>query len=145
MTRPPGDSSEQQVAERWLIHALSEELGIDLAKRKLRLDDDSSLELDGYSETPLILCEAWAHVGPVKGGQKQKVMTDALKLLLANSVCGGDGRLILLFGDRDAADHFRGTSWMAKCLTEYGIEVVVIDLALEVRAKVTTAQQRQYR
>lgn len=145
MTRPPGNSSEQQEAERWLLDALSEKLGVALTKERFPLGDGSWFELDGFSESPLILCEAWAHVGTVKGGQKQKVMTDAFKLLFANAECGGHGQLILLFADRAAAAHFQGTSWMARCLREYGIQVEVIDLSPEVRARVTKAQKRQYR
>ena len=143
--RAPGDSSEQQSAERWLLDALSQELGAELAKKKLPVDEDSSLQLDGYAETPLILCEAWAHVGAVKGGQKHKVMTDAIRLLFANSLCGGDARLILLFGDQVAARHFQGNSWMARCLSEFGIEVRVIEMSPELKATITTAQERQFR
>ena len=145
MTRPPGDSSEQRAAEQWLVDALSQDLGVVLTKKKLQLDDDSSLELDGFAESPLILCEAWAHVGTVKGGQKHKVMTDAIRLLFANAVCGGNARLILLFADQVAARHFQGNSWMAKCLSQFGIEVRVVDMSPELKAKITIAQDRQFR
>ena len=145
MTRPPGDSSDQRAAEQWLVDALSQDLGVVLTKKKLQLDDDSSLELDGFAESPLILCEAWAHVGTVKGGQKQKVMTDAMKLLYANAVSGGDARLILLFADRVAASHFQGNTWTAKCLSHFGIEVNVIEMSPELKAKITNAQERQFR
>ncbi len=143
--RPPGDSSEQQSAERWLLDALSKDLGVELAKKKLRVDEDSSLELDGYAENPLVLCEAWAHVGTVKGGQKHKVMADAMRLLFAKAVRGADARLMLLLGDHVAARPFQGKSWMAKCLNEFGIEVRVIEMSPELKANVKAAQERQVR
>jgi hypothetical protein len=124
---------------------LSKELGVELVKKRLRVDADSSLELDGYAQSPLVLCEAWAHVGPVKVGQKQKVMTDAMKLLYANAVSGGDGRLILLFADPIAAGIFQGNAWVAKCLTYFGIEVRVIDMGPELKTKIREAQERQVR
>ena len=143
--RPPGDSSEQQVAERWLLDALSDKLGVVLSKRRFPLGEGSWFELDGFAESPLILCEAWAHVGTVKRGQKQKVMTDAVKLLFANALCGGDARLILLFADSDAASHFQGNTWMAKCLSQFGIDVNVIEMGPELKADITKAQERQFR
>jgi hypothetical protein len=141
----PGDSSEQQAAEQWLLGALSGKLGVRLTKKRWRLDGGSWTELDGFAESPLILCEAWAHVGPPKSAQKHKVMTDAFKLLFASSLLGRDSRRILLFGDHEAAKHFQGTSWMAQCLRDYGIEVQVVDMSPDLKAKVLDAQARQYR
>lgn len=79
-----GDSREQREAEAWLINALAEELGINLTKQKWVLDNGSRIELDGFCETPPVLCEVWAHIGPPKSAQKHKVMMDAFKLLFAN-------------------------------------------------------------
>lgn len=98
--------------------------------------------MDGFSESPLVLCEAWAHVGSPKSAQKHKVMKDAFKVLFASARLEKDGRRILLFGDQDAAAYFRGPSWMAQCLREYGSEVEVIDLPPDLRGKVTKAQKR---
>ena len=145
MKREPGDSSEQQAAERWLLDALSKKLGVKLAKKRWQLGGRSWTELDGFAESPLILCEAWAHVGAPKSAQKHKVMTDAFKLLFVTRLLEDDGRRILLFGDHEAAQHFQGNSWMARCLREDGIEVEVVDMNPELKAKVMEAQERQYR
>jgi hypothetical protein len=144
MKREPGDSSEQQEAEQWLLDTLSAKLGVKLTKRRWQLGRGSWTELDGFSESPLILCEAWAHVGAPKSAQKNKVMTDAFKLLFVSRFLEANGRRILLFGDIEAARHFQGTSWMARCLRQYGIEVEVVDMSPELKARVVNAQERLY-
>ncbi len=140
-----GDSKEQREAEKWLIGALSKKLGVKLAKNRWALPSGTSIELDGFCESPVVLCETWAHVGRPKSAQKQKVMTDALKLLFVKRLLKGKGRLILLFADHDAAACFQANSWMADCLNELGVEVETIELPSELRSEVVKAQQRQYR
>ena len=145
MTKLPGDSSEQQEAENWLLDCLSRHLGVTLTKKRFSLDEGGWIELDGFCESPLVLCEVWAHIGPPKGGQKNKVMADAFKLLFLNTLVKGDGIRILLFADREAAAHFQGKSWMAQCLNKHGIIVEIIELPLELKTKILKAQKRQYR
>ncbi|NJN93151.1 MAG: hypothetical protein HC875_03195 [Anaerolineales bacterium] len=146
VTAKAGDSSEQREAEAWLINALAEELGINLIKRKWPLENGSWIELDGFCETPLILCEVWAHFGPPKSAQKHKVMMDAFKLLFANdTLFSSQGKCILLFADKDATLHFQGTSWMAQCLKKYNITIKVKELPSELKEKVLMAQERQGR
>jgi len=145
MTRAPGDSSEQQEVEEWLVDALSKKLGVTLSKKTWSLDGGSWIELDGFCESPMILCEAWAHIGPPKSAQKNKVMTDAFKLLFVGTFFEGNGQRILLFADPDAGAHFQGKSWMARCLREHDIRIEVIELPPELKAKVLKAQRRQFR
>lgn len=145
MTESAGDSGEQREAEKWLLDALSKKLGVTLVKKRWQLGEGSWIELDGFCELPMILCEAWAHIGPPKSAQKNKVMTDALRLLFVNSLLEGDAKLILLFADHDAAAHFQGRSWMAQCLSEYNITVEVFEMPPELRVRVLGAQRRQYR
>ena len=141
----PGMSQEQQEAEKWLIDCLSKQLGVCLAKKRLNPIGRSWLELDGYSENPLIVCEAWAHVGPPKPAQKNKVMVDALKLLYVKDFLQANGRCILLFGDEQAASHFQHNSWNAKCIESHGIEVKIIEFTPEWKNRVLKAQERQKR
>ncbi|MEE8472062.1 MAG: helix-turn-helix domain-containing protein [Dehalococcoidia bacterium] len=141
----PGISKEQQEAEKWLIDRLSEQLGVCLEKKRRELFEKSWLELDGYSKNPFIACEAWAHVGPPKSAQKNKVMADALKLLYVKDFFKENGRCILLFGDEKAASHFKHNSWNAKCLESLGIEVKIISFTNEWKNRVLKAQKRQKR
>jgi len=145
MNRLAGDSSEQREAETWLVDCLSKKLGVTLTKRKIPIDGGSWIELDGFCESPLVLCEAWAHIGPPKSAQKNKMMADAFKLLFANALVKGDGKRILLFADREAAAHFQGKSWMAQCLNKHNIIVEIIELPLERKTGILKAQKRQSR
>ena len=83
MRRHPGDSAEQRKTGEWLRERASEELGVPLREHRISLERGWYLELDGFCESPPILCEIWAHVGRPKSAQKNKVMKDALKLLFA--------------------------------------------------------------
>src|SRR5262245_47302782 len=110
---PPGDSSEQRVAESVMVGLLAAELGVSLIPRKIDLGAGRHVEIDGASEDLTILCEAWAHQGAPKPAQRNKVVTDAFKLALVDKTLGGSARLILLLSDDAAAAPFRGRSWCA--------------------------------
>ena len=145
MSKSIGDSAEQREAEGWLLDELSKKLDVTLTKKRIELREGSWLELDGYCESPLVLCEVYAHIGSLRGDQPHKVMTDAFKLVYANKLVGGDGRLILLFADKEAASYFQGKSWMTQCINEFGIEVEIIEPPKELKEKILGAQKRQYR
>ena len=68
---------------------MSKELRVRLTKGKIQANGGRYLELDGYCESPRILCKAWAHIGAPKSAQQNKVMTDAL--LYAAKLVGGNG------------------------------------------------------
>ena len=143
--RAAGDSREQQEAEGFLVAALSNRAGVELRRRDFEDPEGEWLEVDGYCDSPLILCEAWAHLGRPKSAQKNKVMADAFKLLYLERLISKPAQKVLLFADEAAARHFRGRSWMARALKAYGIEVQVVELPEEIRAAVRKAQQRQFR
>jgi hypothetical protein len=103
-----------------MVGKLSEDLGVRLEKRRFPLPEGGRLEVDGVSDSPPMLVEAWAHQGPPKSAQKHKVMTDAIKLLYAARFLTERPRLILLFADHAAAEHFRGRTWMGQLLKGAG-------------------------
>jgi hypothetical protein len=141
-----GDSAEQRAAELVMLDVLGRELGAVLLKRRFSPIRGTWTELDGVSDNPPILVEAWAHQGPPKSAQKAKVMTDAVKMVWVEAAFfPGGARKILLLSDAAAATHFRGASWMAAALTHFGIEVQVVDLPPGHRAAVQLAQNRQFR
>ncbi len=145
MDRAAGDSAEQKQAEKLLVDWLSARLGVKLVPKRLPLPTRGWLEIDGACDSPPILCEAWAHQGPAKSAQKDKVMTDAFKLLYAAQLVPERARMILLFACVKAASHFKGNSWMAQALKARGIEVQVAELPEPARAMIRAAQKRQYR
>jgi hypothetical protein len=54
-------------------------------------------------------------------------------------------RKILALADDAAADHFRATSWMSAALADFGIEIHVVELPADLRARIAETQRRQYR
>ena len=144
MLRHPSDSSEQRDAEVDLIAGLSKELGVPLRKRELDLTA-CTIQIDGYSENPPIMCEAWAHRGKPKGGQPHKVLTDAFKLLFADTVLGKIYRKILVFADEAARKPFVEGKWQAQCLKHFGFETYVVSLPKGQLEKIKRAQERQHR
>ncbi len=143
---PAGDSSVQQHAEAVLLAALAERLGVRLVPSRLHLPDGSYVDVDGVSLDPAFLVEAWAHQGPPKGAQRNKVLTDALKLAhVAGVLTDRPWRKILLFSDDDAARPFTSGSWYAGALRTLNVEVEVVTLEPALRASILDAQKRQYR
>jgi len=128
-----------------MIDLLAQELGCKLAKRKFDLPNGRRLEIDAGSRKPPVVCEAWAHQGPPKSAQKNKVMADALKLVYVASILDSRTRKILLFADQEAARPFRGGTWMAEALAALKVEVRVVPLPEEIRTRIRKAQERQYR
>ena len=92
-----------------------------------------------------MLCEAWAHQGPTKPAQRNKVVSDAFKLLFVAGAGVKKPRLVLLLSDEIAAKPFRGRSWYAAALERFGFEIIVVALPPEIRRAIASAQMRQYR
>jgi hypothetical protein len=141
----PGDSLEQREAETAMVRLLSERIGIDLKPEPIQLPEGGWLQLDGFSVSPRVACEAWAHQGEAKSAQKDKVTKDILKLMFIRAVTQTETRLILLFSDEAAAKFLRGRSWRAQAMRSLGIEIQVVDVPTDVRDKIIAAQKRQYR
>ena len=141
----PGDSAEQRLAEPEMLAALGERLGVTLRKRTIKCPGGSRLDIDGASEEPLILCEAYAHQGSLKSAQTNKVVADALRLLLAEKILGTPARKIILFADEDAAKSVAGRRWVADAFHVFDVEVEVVPLREDLRERLRQAQRRQYR
>jgi hypothetical protein len=147
--RLAGDSAEQRRAERLMLDLLERQLQCRLERPWRRsLSGGGRLEVDGGTDDPknALLVEAWAHQGPPKPAQRAKVLTDAFKLSFAATLLPRRPRLLLLFSDKEAAAPFRSPrTWPTAALREAGIEVIVVDLPEEERARIRDAQRRQYR
>jgi hypothetical protein len=141
---PPGDSREHRDAESLMVAALSKRLGVALAPRRLELADGSRLEFDAAADDLSVLVEAWAHQGKVKAAQRNKVLTDALKRAYVARSAAPQARLILLFSDAAATRRFE-TGWAGGALRMFGVEIQVVELSADVRARIRAAQERQYR
>jgi len=141
----PSNSDEQQVAGIALVNALSRYLGIPLESKVLELGADTTVQIDGYSDEPPVMCEAWAHIGRPRGSQPDKVMSDAFKLLFCERLLHKKFRKILVFADDKVKQYFSGVNWQANCLREHHIEVITLRLPAALLNKVEKAQERQHR
>ncbi len=139
---PAGDSREQRLAEQAMIEVLGRELGVDLAPRTLPQPSGVRLDVDGADPDLTVLVEAWAHQGPPKPAQKDKVLADALKLVWIRSTLDTSPRVILCFSDVLAAHHFSGArTWAATALAGLGVEVHVVVLPVDIRAALRSTQE----
>lgn len=141
----PGDSPEQRAAEGALIAGLARRLGVTLAKKRIALPEGGALEIDGVSESPPIICEAWAHLGRAKTAQKHKLLTDAFKLIYAAQFLPKETRKILVVADPKAVRHLDGKGWMAQALRANGVTIEVVDLPSDSVEALRRAQERQFR
>lgn len=144
---PAGDSSEQRRAEAVMLGLLGEHLGLTLQPRRIPIGDSGvRVEIDGADENLTTLVEAWAHHGPPKAAQRNKVLADAFKLIHVARTLPATPRLILCLCDMEAARPFTtARSWAANALRAFHVDVVVVKLPEDVSTAVLAAQRRQVR
>jgi ApbE superfamily uncharacterized protein (UPF0280 family) len=136
------DSSEQRSAEPLIRQAVSVAVGVELTPKSLRLNGGARVDVDGVAQDGSVFVEIFAHQGRLKGAQFHKVARDALKLITLG--CSRpESRLIIAFGDADAAACVSASSWFAEALRTWAIEVLVVNLDADVRAGLRSAQARQ--
>jgi hypothetical protein len=142
----PGDSSEQRAAETVMIAEFSRLRGVPLTPARLVLQDGAAVQVDGVSQDYSLLCEAYAHQGPLKGGQADKVVADAFKLLYLARLWP-NAELVLLFSDDAAARTFRppSKSWVAKAVASFAVKIEVVSVPAAIRDELRQAQIRQTR
>jgi hypothetical protein len=141
----PGDSAEQRKAEPVLLKALADRLGFPIQPKTYWIPGASRVEVDGVSEDPFVLCEAFTHYGILKSAQRQKLITDAFKLVYVERLLQRPARKILVLTCQEAAKRLIGKTWVATAFTLFGIEIHVIELPVELETCIRAAQKRQFR
>jgi hypothetical protein len=136
------DSLEQRTAEPLILAGVAKIVGVELAPRSLRLDGGARVDVDGVAPDESVFVEVFAHQGRLKGAQFHKVARDALKLITLGRSRAAS-KLIIAFGDPDAATCVTGASWLSEALSSWEIEVLIVDLDDPVRAGLRDAQVRQ--
>ena len=141
-----GDSHEQRLAENHMLAALGKRLGLALAPRRIFHPSGARVEIDGADNDLTVLVECWAHQGPAKVAQKNKLVVDATKLnWIAKSLDPPPNRLILCVSDPAAVGHLSGVSWQAQAIRELAVEIEIVNLEPAIVAALNAAQKRQYR
>jgi hypothetical protein len=130
-----------------MLDLLSDRLGLALEPSTITVPTGARVEVDGSDTARSVLVECWAHLGPPKPAQKNKILADALKLTWISTTLYPRPRRILCLADAEAAAPFMpgSRSWAARALQDLGIAVEIVELPAELRTQVAAAQQRQYR
>lgn len=136
------DSSVQLEAEATIRAAAAAELGVDLHPTELALATGTPVRVDGVTADESVIVEIFARQGTLKDGQRRKVGLDAFKLVTLGASRPGS-RLIMVFADNDAATYALGKGWLADALKTWKVEVMVVELAPELRARILEAQEVQ--
>lgn len=136
----PSDSSAQIVAEAAILDLLGESIGVPLSQNAKVAIGSSEVQPDGMAADGSVVVEVFAHIGKLRGGQRHKVSTDALKLLAIRE-SRPNARLILVFADEEAAASVSG--WKAETLKANGVEIHTVDLDPAERTMIETAQAQQ--
>jgi len=127
-----------------MLQALARHLGFELHSESIPVGEGARVELDGVSDDRSVLVEAARTMGWSSRPSGNKVIADAMKLVLVEAILGHGARKILLFSDVQAAQRFR-SGWAAVALAHFAVEVVVVEISQELRASILEAQVRQYR
>lgn len=143
MAAHPSDSEVQRRAERVLVQAVADRLGIALSKQSLKLPGGAEVQLDGCNQEKRLACEAFARQGEMKSGQKRKLGNDILKLILVERRMGGKWRKILVVAGEGARASLSGGSWQALAVGEFGIEVIHVSLDEALSAEIMSAESLQ--
>jgi hypothetical protein len=140
MAKHASDSSVQIAAEATILTALTKAIGIPLTQGVTLPVGAAHVRPDGVAADESVFVEVFAHIGKLKGGQRHKAPPHALKLLAIRET-RPNARLILAFADDAAAASVSG--WRAETLRANGIEIHMVSLSAEDRAKIEAAQARQ--
>lgn len=140
------DSADQRAAELVAIKALSLMLGVSLetGPKPLFLAGGTSVHVDGFHPgPPAILVEVFAHQGPLKGGQRHKLMSDAFKLVAVSThLFESKAKTMLVLTDTIAAESLK-RGWRGAALKALGVQVETVPIPHDLAARVRAAQLRQ--
>lgn len=141
-----GDSSVQRKAEPVIRAKLEKDLGVnagDLSKSTSELLGE--IDLDGFLDGIRPICvEIWAHQGKARSAQKDKVLKDMCKLLLAEDRLKKSCRKIIAVADEEAVAHLKN-SWQGEFAEVFGIDINVVEIPKTTKRDIREAQKKQYR
>lgn len=141
----PSDSRAQRDAERVILAALSDRLGVPLAKTSIATANGGRVEIDGASPDLSVLVEIFAHQGKVLSGQGRKLAQDILKLTWIRQQASAS-RILLAIADPVVELYLgRPKAWLTQAIIDLGVEVVRIELDAAVSHGLQRAQADQYR
>lgn len=141
----PSDSLAQRDAEIVIIAALSTELGTAHANVPIPTGTGGRVEVDGAFTDLTILVEAHAHQGALRGGQSNKLASDALELTGIGGQVAAERLILALADERVEAYLRRPRAWFTQALIDFGVEVIRVELDDASASALVAAQTVQYR
>lgn len=141
-------SDVQASVEARVVELLARRWDVPLSAQRLELEAGVAVALDGYARVgrTVTALEVTAQLGSPKPAQQKKVLADALKLALVQSVLRAQGlkvRAVIAFIDPEASRWLSGKSWAAMACRTFGIKVEQVDVGDPARARVRAAKRRQ--
>jgi hypothetical protein len=134
----------QLAAEAEIRAALQDTFGPGLKPDTVLLDDTTPVKVDAVSPNRTVFIEIFAHQGLLKGGQRHKVATDALKLITIGRE-HLDAQLVMALVDETAAARLKSNTWLAAALRLWKVDVVVVPIKDDTRAQLRDTQVQQKR
>jgi hypothetical protein len=132
-----------------MIAEFSRELSRELAAATIPIGA-AQVRVDGFhkDDRRVTLVEVWAHIGKAKAAQRNKVLSDMLKLALVTSVLRRSYPVLnvesyLVFADVEAAKVVTGKGWASLAAKEFGVESKVITLSPDIVRAIREAQKKQ--
>lgn len=136
---PPDGPDIQRLAASMILAGAAEQLEVALEPRTMALPGGATVDVDGVDAGQSVFVELFLRQGRLKGPQLDKVARDALKLVtLARTYTAA--RLAIAFADETAAASVTGPSWLSESLRIWGVQVLVVELADDVRDALRAAQ-----
>jgi len=143
----PSNSQAQKDVELEILKTLGLQLNCDFKHdESIRSSHwNASPTVDGIDYNNKVICEIISRVGSTSASRDKKIMSDAMKLLLIDSLLEGGFKKIIVVVDPVFARKFspEAGSWQALALSKNGIELKIIPLSDQSRLKIVRAQERQ--
>ncbi|RKJ41686.1 hypothetical protein D7X94_02405 [Acutalibacter sp. 1XD8-33] len=136
-------SMEQQRAEEIILKQVCRWLGMELEHGPKIFVGSTFMQPDFYSKEEGVIGEISAHIGRTNKAQDNKIANDLLKMLLLEKLEGRNYRKIIVVCDENVYAKLCGTSILAQCVQEFGVEVKMMDIDGNLRADIVSAQTRQ--
>lgn len=142
-SREKSNSFEQQMAEQIIFEKVKNWLNKDLKENEKILVGKTYMQPDFYSKKDGIIGEIFAHIRKPKKGQDNKIANDILKMLLLEKLEKRTYRKIIVVCDEQEREKLKGTFVLAECISQFDIEVKMIDIETDLRTMLIAAQKRQ--
>lgn len=143
----PGSTASRRTIERAMLDLLGERLAVTLEPVRIAAASGAHVEIDGADADRSVLVACWTQQGRPTAEQEHRLLADTLKLSWIAATFQPRPRLILCFGDQQAAEPFlpSGSSWAGHALRDLGMTVIALDLPPDIRTQMRPSRRQPFR